>query len=350
MTALIIERCGPGTTVQDHGRFGWQRYGLGPAGAMDRPAMAIANVLVGNGAGAAAIEFALVGGRFRVSGGAMRVALAGADADLKIDGRPVAPLTSATAFDGEIIDIGTARAGMFMYLAIAGGIALAPALGSVATHVRAGVGGIDGRALLAGDRLGCNLAEPVGNDLTASARAKTADSAAPIRVILGPQDDYFSAEGLATFLGSAYTITPQIDRMGLRLAGPKIAHGPKGYNIVSDGIATGSIQVPGMGEPLVLLADRQTTGGYPKIATVITADLGRLAQMRPGTQIKFAAVTRAEAVAALAGQRAELEAFRLGLRAPDQLADLSSERLLGLNLVDGWTGVTGGDMGSDPWV
>jgi 5-oxoprolinase (ATP-hydrolysing) subunit C len=337
MTHLIVERCGPGTTLQDQGRFGWQRYGLGPAGAMDRAAMAEANLLVGNEPVMAAIEFALAGGRFRVAGGRVRVTLTGADAELKIDGRPIAPYTSATADDGALIDVGTARAGLFMYLAIAGGIDVPLDLSAVATHVRAGLGGIEGRALKAGDQLACARAEPGGEDLALDASFKRAIANGPIRVMLGPQDDYFTEAGRATFLSSTYTVTPQADRMGFRLTGAKIEHGPKGYNIVSDGIATGSIQVPGMGEPLVLLADRQTTGGYPKIATVITADLGRLAQMRPGTALNFQAVTRADALAALTEQRAALQAFRAHLRPARSALDLTSERLLSLNLVDGWT-------------
>ncbi len=337
MTHLIVDRCGPGTTLQDHGRFGWQRFGLGPAGAMDRVAMAEANLLVGNPPGMAAIECALAGGRFRVDGGRVRVALAGAVADLKIDGRSVPAGTSATAADGAVIDIATARSGLFMYLALHGGFAVPADLGAIATHVRAGVGGLGGRALRAGDHLPCAVSEPSGDDSALDASFKRANETGPIRVMLGPQADYFTDAGRATFLSATYTVTPQADRMGIRLTGPKIEHGPKGYNIVSDGIATGSIQVPGMGEPLVLLADRQTTGGYPKIATVITADLGRLAQMRPGNELTFQAVSRIEALASLAAQYAALDAFRAHLRPASAIADLSSERLLSLNLVDGWT-------------
>ena len=337
MTHLTVERCGPGTTLQDQGRFGWQRYGLGPAGAMDRAAMAEANVLVGNAPGIAAIEFALAGGQFRVAGGRVRVALAGAAADMKIDGRSVPSGASATAEDGAVIDIGTARTGLFMYLAIAGGLAVPADLGAIATHVRAGVGGLGGRALKAADGLPCAVAELAGDDLALAPGFKKPNETGPIRVMLGPQADYFTDAGRATFLSATYTVTPQADRMGIRLTGPKIEHGPKGYNIVSDGIATGSIQVPGMGEPLVLLADRQTTGGYPKIATVITADLGRLAQMRPGTELTFQAVSRAAALAALATQHAALEAFRAHLGPALATADMTSERLLSVNLVDGWT-------------
>ncbi len=337
MTHLLIERCGPGTTLQDQGRFGWQRFGVGPAGAMDRQAMAKANALVGNDAGTGTVEFALAGGRFRVVGGEVRVALAGAPADLKIDGKLVAPHASITASDGALIDVGAARAGLFMYLAVAGGFAVPADLGAMATHVRAGMGGIDGRGLMAADRLPCAASVPAGEDLALDPAFKIATDGGPIRVILGPQADHFTDAGRATFLSATYAVSPQADRMAFRLNGPPIEHGPQGYNIVSDGIATGSIQVPGMGEPLVLLADRQTTGGYPKIATVITADLGRLAQMRPGTQLTFGAVSRAEAIAALAARHAAFQAFCAHLRPAVASADLTSERLLSLNLVDGWT-------------
>ena len=333
MTELVIQACGPGTTIQDQGRFGWQKYGLGPAGAMDRPAQAMANALVGNGAGAAVIELALAGARLVVEGGSCRIALAGATMPVKIDGTTIAPLTAVTVQAGQTIEIGTARSGQFGYLAVAGGFALPPVLGSMALHMKAAVGGLEGRAFRAGDRLPLLLSAPSGPDLAAARAIDTPDG--PIRVLLGPQDDHFTTTGLATFLSAAYTITPNADRMGIRLTGAKIEHGPKGYNIVSDGIATGAIQVPGNGEPIVLLADRQTTGGYPKIANVISADLGRLSQMRPGASFRFAQVTRDDAIIALKSQHAALEDFRTGLK-PAGAAGLDSARLLSLNLVDGW--------------
>ncbi len=333
MTDLVVKACGPGTSIQDQGRFGWQKYGLGPAGAMDRPAQAQANALVGNGPGAGCIELALAGARFVVEGGSCRIALAGADMPLKIDGTVTAPLTAATVQAGQTIDVGTARRGQFGYLAVAGGFALTAVLGSVALHMKAAIGGIDGRAFRPGDRLPLLMAQPSGPDL--AAERALAPYIGPIRVLLGPQEDYFTSAGLATFLSATYTITPNADRMGIRLTGPKIEHGPKGYNIVSDGIATGAIQVPGNGEPIILLADRQTTGGYPKIANVISADLGRLSQMRPGDSFSFTQVSRADAIAALRSQQTALEEFRANLR-PSGAASLDSARLLSLNLIDGW--------------
>ena len=153
-------------------------------------------------------------------------------------------------------------------------------------HHRAGIGGLEGRTLRAGDRL------PLGHVGAFRTRACPPGASraqdGPIRVVLGPQDDHFTAAGIATLVGSEYAISDQADRMGMRLAGPAIEHSAKGFNIVSDGIPTGGMQVPGNGLPLILLADRQTTGGYPKIATVISWDLPRLVQSRPGTRLRFA--------------------------------------------------------------
>lgn len=332
MTELVVERAGPATSLQDAGRFGWQRYGVGPAGAMDRVSLAIANAVVGNAPGTAAIEFALAGGSLRVAGGSARVALAGAESNLRIAGRPITPFSSATARDGETIEIATARSGVFFYLAVAGGFTIAPTLGSLSLHHRTCIGGLGGATLRAGDRLPLALSEPTGSDHALP--GPPAPPAGPIRVVPGPQDDHFTEAGLLTFLGSEFTVSDQADRMGMRLDGPRIEHGPKGYNIVSDGIPTGGIQVPGNGLPLILLADRQTTGGYPKIATVISADLPRLAQSRPGTRLQFAAIERAEAVR-LAREADEALRALLGRMRPAGLAGLDSSELLSLNLIDG---------------
>jgi 5-oxoprolinase (ATP-hydrolysing) subunit C len=333
MTTLVVQSCGPGTSLQDHGRFGWQKVGLGPAGAMDRLAQAQANALVSNAPGAAVIELALAGIKLQVEDGACRVALMGAAMPIKIDGMTCQPSAAMTAHAGQVIEVGSARTGRFGYLAVAGGFDLPLQLGSLALHMRAAVGGIDGRALRAGDRLPLHLKAPSGPDLMASRAIHPGTG--PIRVILGPQDDHFTKAGVQTFLSAPYTITANADRMGMRLTGAPIEHGPKGYNIVSDGIATGAIQVPGSGEPLILLADRQTTGGYPKIAAVVTADLPRLGQAGPGDLLHFIQVTRGEALTALRAQVADIVRFTAGLR-PAGPVGLDSAALLALNLVDGW--------------
>jgi len=332
MTEITIQSAGPATSLQDAGRFGWQRFGVGPAGAMDRLSLALANVLVGNQPAQAAIEFALAGGRLQVFGGSARIALAGAGSVLKIDGRPVTPLTSVTVHDGQTIELASARSGIFFYLAVAGGFAVASTLGSVSLHHRTGIGGLEGRTLRAGDRLPLAMSETSGPELALPEAPRAQQG--PIRVVLGPQDDYFTAAGIATFTNSEYVISEQADRMGMRLSGPVIEHGAKGFNIVSDGIPTGGMQVPGNGLPLILLADRQTTGGYPKIATVISWDLPRLVQCRPGTRLRFAPVERAEAVRIARAADAEFRALIAKLR-PAGLAGLDSSELLAVNLVDG---------------
>ncbi|HEX8666303.1 MAG TPA: biotin-dependent carboxyltransferase family protein [Beijerinckiaceae bacterium] len=328
MTCLVVKACGPMTSIQDAGRFGWQRYGVSASGAMDRLALASANALVGNAPGAAGLEFMLMGGSFEAEGGSVRVALAGAPCPVTLDGQPVPAMTSVTVRPGQTLSVGAAQAGVYAYLAVAGGLALQPQLGSLSLQPRAAIGGVDGRACRAGDRLPLILAEaPDGPELVLD--PLPLDPEAPVRVVLGPQDDYFTPEGIETFLTSPYAVSREADRMGYRLTGPRIAHA-RGFNIVSDGIVTGSVQVPGSGEPIVMMADRQTTGGYPKLATVISADLRLVAQRRAGEEIRFAAVGIEEAQAA-ARERADLvrglaanaRPVRGGLPGPEELLALN---------------------------
>ena len=236
MTRLVIKSCGALTTLQDTGRKGYQRYGLSNAGAMDRTALAIANALVGNKPDEAAIEFAVFGGELMVEGGEVRIAMAGADCPLDVDGEPVPALTSRRVAAGSSVRIGAARSGVFAYLAVSGSFDVAPMLGSVSVHLRAHVGGLDGTPLKAGDALPLRSEHIDGPDLELATNSDPVPG--PIRVVLGPQDDLFTQAGIETLLGSDYQITTQADRMGYRLSGPKIAHAD-GYNIVSDGIVTG---------------------------------------------------------------------------------------------------------------
>ncbi len=332
MAEIEILDCGAATTIQDAGRYGLQRFGVGPAGAMDRTALAIANLLVGNTPHEAAIEFAGLGGRFRVTEGEIRIALAGADAVLTVEGEAVPPFTSATLRAGDVFSVGPTRSGLFAMLAFAGGLGVPPELGSLSLHMRAGIGGLNGRGLRPGDVIPLRRDRVEGDDLVLI--DPPAADHGPIRVVLGPQDDHFTAEGIETFLSSTYTVSQQADRMGYRLSGPKVAHA-NGFNIVSDGIVTGAIQIPGSGEPIVLMADRQTTGGYPKIATIISCDLPRFAQMRPGSQITFKAIPVQEAIEATRAHARRIESLRDRLQIAGSV-DLSSERLLSLNLVGGF--------------
>lgn len=329
---LRVVACGPTTSFQDGGRFGFQRYGVSSSGAMDRLALAVANALVGNAPGAGAIEFLLMGGTVRVEAGSARLALAGATCPVTLDGQAVASGTSFTAAEGQTVSVGAARAGTFAYLAVAGGLAVPPALGSLSLQPRAELGGLDGRALRPGDRIPLVLPTAPGGPEHALPPLDL-ESAAPVRVVLGPQDDLFEEAGLAALDGAAFTVSNEADRMGYRLTGARIPHGPAGFNIISDGIAAGSIQVPGSGEPIILMADRQTTGGYPKIATVISRDLRRVAQRRPGDTIHFAIVPMSVAQGLARERAAELDGLLIKRRpVGNEGGFVSSEELLALNL------------------
>ena len=292
MSRLVVMSIGPASSVQDGGRPGSQRYGLVPSGAMDRLALAAANVLVGNPPFTAAIEIGPFGASFIARGGAVRVALSGAARDADIAKRPVAFDTSMTLAEGESLTLGFARGGSFSYLAIEGGVQGEPMFGSLAVNARAGLGSPYPRALQAGDEL--QVADASGAAERRIDLPAVADG--PIRVVLGPQDDEFSDDMKKLFLDGEWRISATSDRMGYRLEGPVIRH-LHGHNIVSDGTVNGSIQVPGNGAPIVLMPDRGTSGGYPKIATVISADIGRFAQMPAGKAFRFRAVSMKEAQA-----------------------------------------------------
>jgi 5-oxoprolinase (ATP-hydrolysing) subunit C len=325
MSKLVISAIGPASSVQDGGRYGAQRYGLTPSGAMDRLALAAANVLVGNSPFAAAIEIGPFGATFTARDGAVRIGLAGATRNADISDRAVAFDTSMTLLEGEALKLGFARGGAFSYLAIEGGIRGELMFGSLAVNARAGLGSPYPRPLQAGDEL--QTAAATG---TMERRIDLpAFEGAPIRVVMGPQDDEFG-DAAALFLDSEWKISAISDRMGYRLEGPVIRH-LHGHNIVSDGTVNGSIQVPGNGQPIVLMPDRGTSGGYPKIATVISADLGRLAQIPAGRGFRFKAIGMAEA-------QAEARKFAELLRTlPDRLRaienfDLDIEALQDANV------------------
>jgi len=292
MTKLVISAIGPASSVQDGGRFGAQRYGLTPSGAMDRLGLAAANCLAGNASLAPAIEIGPFGASLIARGGAVRVGLSGAPRDAHIASRTVAWDTSVTIADGETLKIGMARGGSFSYLAVEGAIVGEPMFGSLSVNARAGLGSPFPRPLQAGDELEVGPASG-----GAERRIDVLEEASgPIRVVLGPQDDEFGEDAIGLFLDSEWKISAASDRMGYRLEGPVIRH-LHGHNIVSDGTVNGSIQVPGNGQPIVLMPDRGTSGGYPKIATVITTDFGRFAQIPAGKAFRFQAVTIKEAQA-----------------------------------------------------
>jgi KipI family sensor histidine kinase inhibitor len=299
------------TTVQDLGRYGYQRYGVPVAGAMDVRALREANALVGNDGTEAGLEMTLVGPALRFDAEAA-IAMTGGDLGPRLNGRPVPLGRPLPVCRGDTLTCDGRRHGLRMYLAAAGGIDVPPVLGSRSTYLASGFGGYEGRALRAGDRLPLpgGARRTVNRSLTAPRRPPAEPGGSVvIRVVLGPQDDAFTPEGLDTFLSAVYELSAASDRLGCRMTGPRIAH-RRGADIVSDATAFGSVQVSGDGQPIVLMADRGTTGGYTKIATVISADLSLLAQASPGDRVRFGAVDRAAAVAALREAEAAIAAIR----------------------------------------
>jgi biotin-dependent carboxylase-like uncharacterized protein len=282
---------------------------------MDHLALAAANTLVGNDPYAAAIEIGPFTAAFAAQGGAVRVALAGAARSADIAGRTIAINSSMTIADGETLTLGFAKGGAFSYLAIEGGIEGEAMFGSLSVNQRAGLGSPFPRPLQAGDELPAKAAGGA-----AERRIELPAIAGPVRIVWGPQDDEFSDEAKAVLIDSEWKISATSDRMGYRLEGPAISH-LHGHNIVSDGTVRGSIQIPGNGAPIVLMTDRGTTGGYPKIATVISADFGRFAQTPAGTAFRFKAVSMKEA-------QAEAKKFAELIRAlPDLVRGLDAFEL-----------------------
>lgn len=345
MSALVVRAAGPLSTLQDRGRFGYQRFGVSPAGAFDPLYLAAANALVGNPPDTAAVEFTLAGDSLQVEADSVRLAVAG-DFAVAIDGKPAAAWRSHRLLRGQTIAIGPAARGARGYLAVERGFAVAPVLGSVSTHVRTRMGGLDGGPLKAGDAL--PLALPQAPDRP---ERRLDPGALPrrdgtIRVVPGPQDDHFSDAGRATFFASEYVVTAEADRMGIRLSGPQVEHA-RGYNIVSDGIVTGAVQVPGSGLPIVLLVDRQTAGGYPKIAVAIAPDIAAMAQLRPGDRLRFRAIGADEAVREHRAFHDAIAGLPGLLRPIVDPAALDSGALLALNLIGGVVDGTAPDPGMD---
>ncbi len=289
MSALRILRAGLGATIQDGGRRFYRRYGVTPAGPMDWVAFRTANLALGNEADAAAIEIGLGGLDIGCEDTPVALAFCGSAFVWTRDGRALSAAMRFTLHPGERLSARPGPWGAFTYLAVASGLDTPVALGSRATHARAHLGGNEGRMLRAGDRLPL-FATPFASQSDAEIAAPwLTKNNAPLRVVPGPQADYFTEEALDVFFGAQFRLTHAADRMAYRLDGPEIAHA-QGFNIVSDGTAQGAIQIAGDRKPLVLMADHQPTGGYPKLGHVARADIGRLAQLRPGDICRFVPV------------------------------------------------------------
>ncbi len=331
MTALEIIQCSPGMSVQDAGRSGYRRFGVSTAGAMDRRALALANILVGNQTDTAALELPLSGATFRIVGGPVLVAAGGPGTTLTLSGQPVPEHTSVQAVGGDTIAVGAPLEGVYSYLAVEGGIKTVPVLGSRSFHRRSGIGG---DLLSPGDRLPCHGGS-ARTPLLFPERIRYDGAEDAVRIIAGPQAGFFEEQTWSGFLSARYRISPQSDRMGLRLDGPGL-RSAKGHDILSEGVAPGSIQVPGDGHPIVLGRDCQTSGGYPKIATVISADLDRLAQIPIGRDVSFRLVSQADAIDAARRSARWLKALEAAVKSVGANPfDLHSHNLIG--------GVTKGD-------
>lgn len=335
---MRIVQPGPQTTLQDLGRFGFQALGVSVCGVLDPVALRLANALVGNPQHAAGLECRLAGPTFEVDNGPLRIALAGADATVSVvAGERTTIYPAWRAVDvpaGASVKVSALRGSGCAVLAVSGGLDLPAVLGSRSTDLKAGFGGMAGRALLAGDVLrtrappsptGLCMAVPEPPSL------KTPDQ---LRVVLGPQIEAFAPDAIEAFLSARYTVSHEADRMGLRLTGPALGF-VSGPDIVSDGIATGSIQVPGSGQPIILLVDHQTIGGYAKIATVVSADLPAAGRLLPGASIRFAAVGVSEAEEARRALERDIERLVGSLAPARETAAIDEAALYGANLVSG---------------
>lgn len=320
MPALRVLQPGVHTTIQDLGRPGWQRFGVSVAGAMDPALLTLANRLAHNPAGHACLEWTLQAPVLQAEGDVL-LAVAG-DAVLVLDGERMPAWRSVRLEPGQILAI--EAIGLRGYVAVQGGVQVPQVLGSRSTHVRSGLGGLEGRALRHDDRI--LLAEQPPGVEFACDPWPLPDT---VRVLPGPHAHLWNAATLAQFYAHDWQVTARSDRMGMHLDGPPLAS--TGAQLLSEGTPWGTVQVPGDGKPLVLLADRQPTGGYPQIAVVIQADLGVLAQKRPGQTVRMQPVTQEQARESWRIHQKRLDSW-LTRPAPPATA-----RLLGLDLVGpGW--------------
>ena len=313
---LRVEAPGLLTTVQDIGRAGYQQEGMTPAGAMDPFALQVANLLTGSERSAAALEITLLGPVLMFLSGTV-IALCGADLSARLDDVSIPLWKSCPVFAGQTLRFGKRKSGTRVYLALAGGLDVPLVMGSRATFLRGGIGGLAGRPLQAGDILESDetsVSGYGGKSLRSADIAFYSDSAVA-HVVLGPQDHTFSEGVRSTFLTTQYTVTPQSDRMGFRLAGNPLRY-QSGFNadLLSEAVPFGAIQVPPDGLPIILMADRQTTGGYPKIATVISADIPRIAQLAPGDTLSFQTITIGEAQDLCIAQERQLRVWEQSTR------------------------------------
>ena len=303
------------TTVQDMGRVGYQQFGVSVSGVMDPRGAAVANMLVGNDEKEAVLECTMMGPHLQFNE-TNCIAITGGDLMPTIDGKPVPNYTAIKVEAGQVLKFTMPKTGCRAFIAFAGGLDIPEVMGSRSTYMKAKIGGLEGRKLQKDDVIGFRApkSELKNMNFRSMASEFVPRKEYTIRVVLGPQDDYFTEAGIKTFLSQVYTVTAEFDRMGCRLDGEVIEH-KDGGDIISDGIAFGAIQVPSSGKPIIMLGDRQTTGGYTKIANVISMDFRILAQLKQGDKVRFEQVSVKFAQDALLTQRAALKTIRNALEA-----------------------------------
>ncbi len=313
---IRIIKAGMMTTVQDLGRTGYQSQGFPVAGVMDVRSFRIANLLLDNPENEAALEFTLIGPTLEFTADTL-IAITGGDFQPTINGEPAPMYTAIYINKGDVLKFGSARTGSRGYVAFSCYLQIPVVMGSRCTNMKSSIGGFKGRKLQDGDYINFRIKRRYLRFFL----SRTLDldefdqEDATLRVVMGPQDYMFSKQGIETFLNSEYTVTSDFDRMGCRLEGPFIARKEEA-DMISDGIAFGSIQVPAHGKPIVLLSDRQTTGGYPKIATVASVDIPKLVQRKTDHKIRFKAITVQEAQRLYLEEMEELNEMRKKIHQP----------------------------------
>lgn len=305
------------TTVQDLGRNGYQAQGFNVNGVMDRRAFRIANLLLDNPENEAVLECTLIGPTLEFTA-PMIISITGGDFRPEINDEEVPMYTALYVAEGDVLKLGSARSGRSCYIAFSNYLKVPVVMGSRSTNLKCRIGGFKGRKLEDGDYIETRITRRIylPSFLSRTLPLKEyEENKATIRVILGPEEEVFSKKGIKSFLETEYTVGAEFDRMGMRLEGAYI-ESKRGSDIISDGIALGSIQVPSHGKPIILLADRQTTGGYGKIATVISVDLPKLVQRRMDDKIRFLAITVEEAQRLLLQEERELQDMRKTIHKP----------------------------------
>ena len=319
---VVVKKPGLLTTIQDYGRTGYQGSGFSPSGVMDKHAATLANLLVENEPNAPVIEFALVGPTLRFTTNAV-IAITGGDFSPMLGGKPVSMYKAIAVHRGSVLTLSAAKTGMYGYIAFAGGsIKLPKVMGSYSTNLKCGVGGWEGRKLAVGDYLpfvtkNVEFLPNFGSHVIPSPADfyGFGNEVTTLRVVPGPQDDLFTEAGIETFYSKEFTVTNQCDRMGYRIDGPEVET-INGSDIISDGIPLGAIQIPSKSRIIIMLADRQTTGGYAKIGTIASVDIPKLVQRKAGEKIRFKCISVQEAQRLCRAEAAEYETISKQVKRP----------------------------------